>query len=269
MANVILTLVVIFSVFNEFFCELMTENEIPRYESADIFGKSPASHLPYEIDLFKLMNVSAKDQGVSQVEGPIKKYPAYKFRLPYGNVPLPNGTLVTGALNSKEGFTVLFLYRQQKNNLGTLISINAPGRLTPWFQLNSNSKSGNLNLRYRTLDSLKLRQVEINLPKHHKKSPMAAWLWLSLSVDYKTSILRLDIDCQPSRYESLSSKNSKTRISIPKDSLVYFRQEPGRKKKFLGSMQVAKILPYFRQARSWSCMEISDNLPTNLVKPIS
>lgn len=119
------------------------------------------------------MNISSKDQGVSQVEGPIKKYPAYKFRLPYGNVPLSNGSLVTTALNTRDGFTVAFLYRQQKNNLGTLISINSPGRLTPWFQITSSSKSGTLNLRYRTQDSTKLKQIEWNLPKHHKKSPLA------------------------------------------------------------------------------------------------
>lgn len=119
------------------------------------------------------MNVSAKDQGVSLVEGPIQNFPAYKFRLPYGNVPLPNSTVVTSAMNSPEGFTVVFLYRQQKNNLGTLISVNSPGRLTPWFQLNSNSKMGLLMLKYRIKSSSKLRQMDWELPKHHRKSPLA------------------------------------------------------------------------------------------------
>jgi hypothetical protein len=128
---------------------------------------------PDEVDILKLMNVSAKDQGVSLVEGPITNFPAYKFRLPYGNVPLPNSTVVTTAMNSPEGFTVVFLYRQQKNNLGTLISVNSPGRLTPWFQLNSNSKMGVLMLKYRMETSAKLRQMDWELPKHHRKSPLA------------------------------------------------------------------------------------------------
>lgn len=56
---------------------------------------------------------------------------------------------------------------------------------------------------------------------------------MSVTADFSTGTLRLDLDCQPSRFESLSSRNEESYISIPKDSLVYFRQEPGRKKKFL------------------------------------
>ncbi|CAH1371316.1 hypothetical protein MTP99_012804 [Tenebrio molitor] len=244
------------------------ENELDSHETHPINPKSPASILHDEVDILKLMNVSAKDQGVSLVEGPITNFPAYKFRLPYGNVPLPNSTVVTTAMNSPEGFTVVFLYRQQKNNLGTLISVNSPGRLTPWFQLNSNSKMGVLMLKYRMETSAKLRQMDWELPKHHRKSPLAAWTWLSVSVDFTTGIVRLDLDCQPSRFESLTPGNDQSHIRIPQDSLVYFRQEPGRKKKFLGSMQVAKVLPYVQQERLWTCVEISSNLAPQFRKPL-
>ncbi|XP_044254503.1 kielin/chordin-like protein [Tribolium madens] len=244
------------------------ENELDSHETHPINPKSPASVLHDEVDILKLMNVSAKDQGVSLVEGPITNFPAYKFRLPYGNVPLPNSTVVTTAMNSPEGFTVVFLYRQQKNNLGTLISVNSPGRLTPWFQLNSNSKMALLMLKYRIEGSPKLRQMDWELPKHHRKSPLAAWTWLSVSVDFTTGIVRLDLDCQPSRFESLTPGNDQSHISIPQDALVYFRQEPGRKKKFLGSMQVAKVLPYVQQQRLWTCVEISSNLAPELRKPL-
>lgn len=107
------------------------------------------------------------------MEGPIGNYPAYKFRLPYGNVPLSNSTAVTGAMSAPFGFTVVFLYRQQKNNLGTLISVNSPGRLTPWFQLMSNMKTGALTLKYRVESSPKLHQIDWRLPNHHRKSPLA------------------------------------------------------------------------------------------------
>lgn len=143
--------------------------------------------IPYsdEIDVLKLMNVSAKDQGVSVVEGPIPKYPAYKFRLPYGNVPLSNSTAVTQAMNNPNGFTVVFLYRQQKNNLGTLLSVHPPGRLTPWFQLTSNSKMGLLTLKYRVENSPKIRQIEWDLPRHHRKAPLAGELfWKTLGIYY-------------------------------------------------------------------------------------
>lgn len=63
---------------------------------------------------------------------------------------------------------------------------------------------------------------------------------MSMSVDFTTGTLRLDLDCLPSRFESLTQ--GKGRINIPKDSLVYFRQEPGRKKKFLVIISCKLIL---------------------------
>ncbi|KAL3265368.1 hypothetical protein HHI36_009575 [Cryptolaemus montrouzieri] len=221
-----------------------------------------------EVDILKLMNVSAKDQGVSLVEGPIRKFPAYKFRLPYGNVALPNSTEVTAAMNNSKGFTAVFLFRQQKNNLGTLISVNSPGRLTPWFQLTTNSKTGLISLKYRLNSSTKLRLMEWILPRQQRKSPIAAWTWLSLSMDYESDLVRLDLDCLPSRFESVGLTSEQTKIAIPADSLVYFRQEPGRKKKFLGSMQVAKVLPYVTKKRLWLCFEISRNYALGVQKPI-
>lgn len=246
----------------------IAENELDGYSTHPVIPKSPASELPGEVDILKLINVTAKDPGVSLVEGPINNFPAYKFRLPYGNVPLTNSTAVTTAMSSASGFTVVFLYRQQKNNLGTLLSINSPGRLTPWFQISSNSRTGFLTLKYKTNTSSRLHQIDWNLPLHHRKSPLAAWTWLSVTADFSTGTLRLDLDCQPSRFESLSSRNEESYISIPKDSLVYFRQEPGRKKKFLGSMQVAKVLPYITQERLWSCMHITENPAPEHRKPL-
>lgn len=120
-----------------------------------------------------MINVSAKDQGVSLVEGPISGFPAYKFRIPYGNVPLHNSSAVTQTLSNESGFTVVFLFRQQKNNLGTLISVNSPGRLTPWFQIASNMKTGVISAKYKTSTSGKLRQIDWTLPNLHKKSPLA------------------------------------------------------------------------------------------------
>ncbi|XP_023023164.1 kielin/chordin-like protein [Leptinotarsa decemlineata] len=247
-----------------------TENEIENHlQSQPVNPKSPASILHDEVDILKMINVSAKDQGVSVVEGPIAKFPAFKFRLPYGNVPMTNATAITSAMNDPKGFTGIFLMRQQKNNLGTLLSVNSPGRLTPWFQLTSNSKTGTLSLKYRLKRSNKLRQIDWNLPKHHRKSPVAAWTWLSFSVDSAAGVIRMDLDCNPSEFELLKPGKSKGKLNIPADSLVYFGQEPGRKKKYLGSMQIAKILPYVTEERLWSCMQISSNLSPEFQKPIS
>ncbi|KAF7276399.1 hypothetical protein GWI33_010362, partial [Rhynchophorus ferrugineus] len=91
----------------------LSENEIDQEEASSgnhPNPKMPASEMPLEVDILKLMKVSHKDQGVSAVEGPIAKFPAYKFRLPYGNVPMMNAETVTEAMNKTNGFTVIFLY---------------------------------------------------------------------------------------------------------------------------------------------------------------
>ncbi|KAJ8982361.1 hypothetical protein NQ317_013112 [Molorchus minor] len=95
-----------------------------------------------------------------------------------------------------------------------------------------------------------------------------AWTWLSVSIDYRADIVRMDLDCHPSLFDTLTLSTIHRRISIPEDALVYFRQEPGRKKKFLGSMQVAKVLPYVVESRLWSCVQISPNLAPEYRKPI-
>ncbi|KAG5878720.1 hypothetical protein JTB14_032833 [Gonioctena quinquepunctata] len=247
-----------------------SENEIETHSHTQHVNlKSPANILHDEVDILRLINVSSKDQGVSIVEGPITKYPAFKFRLPYGNIPLSNSTAVIKAMNDPRGFTGIFLIRQQKNNLGTLMSVNSPGRLTPWFQLTSNSRNGILTLKYRLKRSNKLRQLEWSLPKHHRKTPVAAWTWLSISFDSHTGIVRVDLDCNPSRFEPLKPGKAHGEINVPSDSLVYFGQEPGRKKKFLGSVQIAKVVPYVTEARLWSCMQISSNLSPEFQKPLS
>ncbi|XP_066245603.1 kielin/chordin-like protein [Euwallacea similis] len=247
-----------------------SENEIAHPETKSHPNpKLPASEMPLEVDILNLINVTYKDPGVSLVEGPIRKFPAYKFRVTYGNGPLTHSSTVAEAMNNSRGFTVVFLYRQQRNNLGTLLSLHSPGRLTPWFQLTSNSRTGVLTLKYRLRNSNKLNQIDWSLPRHHRKSPLAAWIWLSLSMDFQEDLIRLDLDCAPSLFEPIPSrKTSHFQVGVPRDALVYFRQEPGRKKKFLGSMQVAKVLPYVSHQRLWNCAEISSNLTPEFQKPL-
>lgn len=249
----------------------ITINEIIESQYGSGSLQSPASKLQDEVDILKLLNLSSKAPGVSLTEGPIKGYPAYKLRLPYGDALVSNSSPIVRAMSGNEGFTAVFVFRQQRRTLGTLLSINSPGRLTPWFQIISNMRTGNLILRYRLSSSGKLHQTSWPLTSHHRKSwPLAAWTWLSVIADYNTSTLRLDVDCLPSRFEHLNGKetNLYDRIGVPQDSLVYFRQEPGRKKKFLGSIQVAKLLPHVTHQRLWTCREITENNTSDNRKPV-
>ncbi|KAF7276484.1 hypothetical protein GWI33_010255 [Rhynchophorus ferrugineus] len=55
-------------------------------------------------------------------------------------------------------------------------------------------------------------------------------------MDLQEDLIRLDLDCSPSKFETVSSrKGVHPKLAIAPDALVYFRQEPGRKKKFLFS----------------------------------
>lgn len=135
------------------------------------------------MDILKLLNLSSKAPGVSLTEGPIKGYPAYKLRLPYGDALVSNSSPIVRAMSGNEGFTAVFVFRQQRRTLGTLLSINSPGRLTPWFQIISNMRTGNLILRYRLSSSGKLHQTSWPLTSHHRKSwPLAGKQYLKIPI---------------------------------------------------------------------------------------
>jgi len=71
-----------------------------------------------ELDILRLLNVTGSTPGVSEVLGPSAHLPAYKFRPGYSNMLIPGPDTVTAALTAPMGFTLLFVYRQQRKSLG-------------------------------------------------------------------------------------------------------------------------------------------------------
>lgn len=63
-----------------------------------------------------MLNLTSR--GVSLTEGPIKGFPAYKLRMAFADPFITNTTPITSAIASPGGFTLVFLFRQQKNTLG-------------------------------------------------------------------------------------------------------------------------------------------------------
>ncbi|XP_044729538.1 uncharacterized protein LOC123292890 [Chrysoperla carnea] len=243
---------------NDIASGIFVDRNIIEEDDASLVPRKLETPFKDEVDILQLLNITHKAPGVSITEGPIKDLPAYKFRLPYGNVHLSNSTPITSILSGKNGFTLIFIYRQQRKTLGSLLSVNPPGRLSPWFQVTSNLRTGQLILHYRITSDVKQHQVYWPITQqHHKAWPLTAWTWLAISVDYNTSTIRLDQDCLPRRYHSLQQRveQPQSHIDAPLDALVYFRQEPGRKKRFLGSIQVAKLLPNTYPHRLWSCIK--------------
>lgn len=229
--------------------------------------------IPAELDILRLLNVSGATPGVSEVLGPSAHLPAYKFRPGYNNVLVPDPGAIAAALTAPAGFTLLFVYRQPRKTLGTLLSIHSPGRVTPWFQLTSNLRTGQLVLHYRVTSDTKLHQnswalqqqqpVPVQQSARSSCIPAAetrkgnGWAHLALVFNASLSTLTLYLDCQVEKPQPIAGNTGTGTVGlhIPQDSLVYFRQEPGFKKKFLGSMQVAKIKshPVSRKDIGWCC----------------
>lgn len=232
--------------------------------------------IPGELDILRLLNVTGASPGVSEVLGPSAHLPAYKFRPGYNNVLVPGPGAIAAALTAPAGFTLLFVYRQHRKSLGTLLSVHSPGRVTPWFQATSNLRTGQLVLHYRVTSDSKLHQnswalqqqqpVPVQHPPRGNGIPPTetkkgnGWTYLALVYNASSSTLTLYLDCQTPKEQPVAGNTGSGTLGfhIPQDALVYFRQEPGFKKKFLGSMQVAKIksYPISRKDIGWSCNPI-------------
>jgi len=73
------------------------------------------------------------------------------------------------------------------------------------------------------------------------------WTHLALVFNASLSTLTLYLDCQAEKPQPIAGNTATGTLAlhIPQDSLVYFRQEPGFKKKFLvGLLKIRKIRLY-------------------------
>nr|CAD7404053.1 unnamed protein product [Timema poppensis] len=137
-------------------------------------GRVLAARATCEVDILHLLNLSSGTPGVSVVEGPSPGVPAYKLRVNYGNVRVATPDVITAALTRPPGFTAVFVYRQHRKTLGTLLSVHSPGRLSPWFQLTSNLRTGQLVMHYRITADEKLHQNSWPLQQPIKKNALLA-----------------------------------------------------------------------------------------------
>ncbi|XP_049859471.1 uncharacterized protein LOC126354118 isoform X2 [Schistocerca gregaria] len=209
------------------------------------------------LDILRLLNVSGGTPGVRVVAGLAPGLEAYRLRPAYGRVRLPAPQAVTAALTAPTGFTLVFVYRQQRKSLGTLLSVHSPGKVSPWLQLTSNQRTGQMLLHYRLQGDRKLHQLSWPLWAGHGGSVAEArrassgWTHVAAAWQPGAGRLLVHLDCAPPRRLRLASRAP---LHVPTDALVYFRQEPGLKKKFLGTIQVAKLLPYASQMQQeWTC----------------
>ncbi|XP_071452768.1 uncharacterized protein [Hetaerina americana] len=211
------------------------------------------------IDILEILNLSKGSVGgVGIVSGVDPGRRAYRFRASFSGARLPTPSPVAAALSATadpgggKAVSLVFVMRQQRRApLSTLLSLHSPGRLSPWFQLTSNLRTSRLVLHYRVPSDKKLHVLTFDLAPP-LRYPGGAGGWTRLALEITPSRVRFLQDCRLEQSQQLSGLAG---LHVPKDALVYFRQEPGLKKKFLGSMQEARILKGTLPDRPWTCMD--------------
>ncbi|CAL4074683.1 unnamed protein product [Meganyctiphanes norvegica] len=104
------------------------------------FGEESHKHLNLEEhhrewDLLELLSINGSQTGVSAAKGPIPDTPAWRLRAVYDNIQLDPSMVhkITSTLHSE--ITFYFVYKQHKKSIGSLLSVNLPGKIKPWLQV--------------------------------------------------------------------------------------------------------------------------------------
>ncbi|XP_047479897.1 uncharacterized protein LOC125032685 [Penaeus chinensis] len=197
-----------------------------------------------EWDILELLSINGSQTGVSAARGPIPDTPAWRLRAVYDNIQIEPAIVPKIASTLHDEISFYFVYKQHKKTLGSLLSINLPGRIKPWLQVISNLKTERLNVFYHIKEDAKTHQASFELPEK------VGWTWTRILVSVKQTQMRIWINCADYDKQKLAGHID---LEIPSGGLIYFRQEPGLKNKLIGSIQMAKILNYSVNDRVWKC----------------
>ncbi|KAK3855726.1 hypothetical protein Pmani_013031 [Petrolisthes manimaculis] len=199
---------------------------------------------PSEWDILGLVGINGSQPGVSPAEGPLPDTPAWRLRHPYHNTQLHPSIVPKIASTLHDEVSFYFVYKQHKKTLGSLLSINLPGKIKPFLQLLSNLRTQKLNFFYHTKEDSKTHQASFKLPDK------VGWTWTRLLLSVNQSEARLWVNCDHYHKQDLAGHID---LQIPSQGLLYFRQEPGLKNKLIGSIQMAKVMNYASKDRVWKC----------------
>jgi len=196
----------------------------------------------HELDLFDALNVSEEMRGVSQTPGSHSDAKAWKLHSAFDHVQVPEAVASQLLSRLKDQLHAEFVYRQHRKTVATLLSINAPGKMSPWLRITSNTKLHKLFIYYHIREDNRLHEKIFSL-RHGDN-------WTHVGVSFNGTKLTFFLDCKPPDKQQLAGH---VLLNFPLDSLIYFRQEPGFKKKLLGSVEVAKVSSMARKHPTWHC----------------
>lgn len=178
-----------------------------------------------DIDILEALNISDGMRGVSEIQGSQPQNKAWRLHTAFDHVQIPENNASQLFSKLTDQMTVEFIYKQHRKTVATLLSINSPGKMSPWFRITSNTKLNKLFIFYRIMEDSKLHEKIFNLHDVHRIDN-----WTKLAVSINGTKLLLNLDCRPPDKQELAGH---IYLQFPKDSLIYFRQEPGFKKKLL------------------------------------
>lgn len=98
------------------------------------------------------------------------------------------------------------------------------------------------------LNSADVRHVKFRLASAKALKKSHGWTWFGVTLTREKVALYENCE-KPVEIELVHSPL----LRFPSDALVYFRQEPGLKRKFVGSVQVARLYSNRITSRPWKC----------------
>lgn len=98
------------------------------------------------------------------------------------------------------------------------------------------------------LNSADVRHVKFRLASYKTLKKTHGWTWIGVNLTPEKVTLYENCE-KPVTVKLVQAPL----LRLPSDALVYFRQEPGLKRKFVGSVQVARLYSDHMTSRPWMC----------------
>lgn len=142
-------------------------------------------------DLFELVRVNKRHNGVSLVKGADPYSPAYKVLNADLIPPLPDSSFrdLLDSIQAERGFLLLINLKQFKKTRGSLLTIENTDGSGPIFEIISNGKANTLDLVYRSTDN-QLQVVSID------DAGLANGHWKNLTLFVQEDRAQLFVGCE-------------------------------------------------------------------------
>ncbi|XP_061651323.1 thrombospondin-1-like [Phyllopteryx taeniolatus] len=141
-------------------------------------------------DLFDLVRVDKRHNGVTLVKGADPYSPAYKVLNADLIPPVPDSSFrdLIDSIQSERGFILLVNLKQSKRNRGSLLTIEKKDGSGPLFEIISNGKANTLDVFYSTGNHQQLVSIE--------EAQLATGHWKNITLFFQDDRVQLFVGCE-------------------------------------------------------------------------